>query len=489
MAIRTRIILVVLALVVVAVGILDVVSYTVVRRSLVSRADAELQAAAPTLYHILLTSPGSRRGLCDGLPLGSFVVLVTPVRDFPGGCPGTRSVTQLTERLPTWLTKGASEGSGPVFTTDGDNRLMAQTMGIGAFGGSVLVVGEPLAPAYSTLRKVLLLELVVSGSVLVAVALVALFLIRLGLLPLEKMARTAGEIAAGDLSRRVEDDDERTEVGQLGAALNVMLARIEEAFRAKEASEEQLRQFVADASHELRTPLTSIRGYAELFQRPENADTGDLARALRRIESESSRMSELVEDLLLLARLDQGRALEHQPVDLGPVVAGVVADARMMAPARAISLELSGVLLVSGETSRLHQVVSNLVSNALSHTPEGSPVEVIGAVTEGGVRLQVVDHGAGVPAEERAKVFGRFWRADGSRQRSRGGAGLGLSIVAAVVTAHGGRVLVAETEGGGATFVVDLPASPQRGDEEESGDTPKWDASTLSGISSSVRPE
>jgi two-component system OmpR family sensor kinase len=306
---------------------------------------------------------------------------------------------------------------------------------------------------------VLLLEIIVTLSILVAAGATALFLVQLGLRPLEAMAGTAGEIAAGDLSRRVEDTDERTEVGRLGSSLNVMLSRIEQAFRAKEASEDQLRRFVADASHELRTPLTSIRGYAELFRDGGMARPEDLAAALRRIESESSRMSGLVEDLLLLARLDQGRPFDKAPVDLVTVAEDAVRDALVVAPDRQISVRTSGDDLIAlGDEERLHQVMANLVSNALAHTPEGSPIEIVGEQSGDYVRLQVIDHGPGVPEAERSKVFDRFWRADESRQRSKGGNGLGLSIVAAVVFAHEGRVFVADTPGGGATFVVDLPA-------------------------------
>jgi two-component system OmpR family sensor kinase len=320
----------------------------------------------------------------------------------------------------------------------------------------IFVVAEPVTALDSTLGDLLLLEIIVTGSILLAAGAAAWFLVHLGLRPLRDMAKTAGEIAAGNLSRRVDDTDQRTEVGQLGSALNLMLSRIEQAFRDKELSEQRLRRFIADASHELRTPLTSIRGYAELFRRVREPE-GDLSQALRRIEGESTRMSGLVEDLLLLARLDQGRPLDASPVNLVSVCEDVASDARLLAPDRTITVAGSGDVVALGDEARLRQVVTNLVSNAISHTPEASPVEISLATAGGLVELRVSDHGPGIDPADRVRVFDRFWRADESRQRSHGGSGLGLSIVAAVVGSHGGRVFVDDTPGGGATFVVELP--------------------------------
>ncbi|MGO9911425.1 MAG: sensor histidine kinase [Acidimicrobiales bacterium] len=466
MAIRTRILIVVVALVFVALTVLDIVSYTVVRHSLISNADTELQAAAPTFLHSLhdLLNTGEPGALCGGLPLNSFGAIYTTTgtpTHVVDSCPLVSGVKL--PKLPSSFLSTVDSSTDPVSTTISSYRVMVQQATLTGQGPPtpiIFVVGEPIAPVNSTLGTVLLLELLVTGSILVAVGATAFFLVQLGLRPLEAMAGTAGEIAAGDLSRRVEDADERTEVGRLGSSLNVMLSRIEQAFRAKEASEEQLRRFVADASHELRTPLTSIRGYAELFRDGGVARPEDLAAALRRIDSESSRMSGLVEDLLLLARLDQGRPFDMSPVDLVTVVEDVVRDSLVVAPDREISVRMSpGDLVALGDEERLHQVIANLVSNALAHTPERSPVEVVGNQAGSYVRLQVIDHGPGIPEEERSKVFDRFWRADESRQRTKGGNGLGLSIVAAVVFAHGGRVFVEDTPGGGATFVVDLPAA------------------------------
>ncbi len=484
MAIRTRILIVVLALVFIALTILSGVSYVVVRRSLISSADSQLQTASGKFLGALNSfTPGSG---CYGLPVNSFGTLYyksgqatrVSVSCPSPGAPAT--VAAPFKRLPSGVVASVLSSSSPVYETvsapSGDVfRLEAQQAYIRALNlHLIFVVGEPLRPVLTTLRDVILLDLLVGSVILVAAGTAAYFLVQLGMRPLEKMSETAGEIAAGDLSRRVENANLRTEVGELGVALNVMLSRIEDAFRGKEASEEQLRRFVADASHELRTPLTSIRGYAELFRDGGTARPEDLAAALRRIESESARMSGLVEDLFLLARLDQGRPLDRAPVDLATIAEDAVGDARVVAPDRAITLS-SGRdpddLVAIGDEQRLRQVVANLVSNALAHTPPGSPVEVTVGRDGPLVRLAVVDHGPGVAESDRARIFDRFWRADESRHRSQGGSGLGLSIVAAVVAAHGGRVFVTGTAGGGATFVVDLPAAVTEppGVEDEPG--------------------
>ncbi len=474
MAIRTRILIVVVALVAIALSILDVISYTVVRRSLLSSADTQLQAATPKFRQAL--SPFSSGVGCYGLPVNSFGTLYyldgRAAATVTCPSPVTRSPIA---RLPASVVAAARHGSSAVVTSvtsaSGEQyRVVAELTKAERNAGSayqqtvsvVFVVGEPLAPVNSTLANVALLEVVMSASVLVAVGAIAFFLVQLGLRPLETMSETAGEIAAGDLTRRVDDTDERTEVGRLGTSLNVMLTRIEEAFRAKEASESQLRRFVADASHELRTPLTSIRGYAELFKDGRSLSPDDLAAALRRIESESARMSGLVDDLLLLARLDQGRPLSEEPVDLSAIARDAATDAGVLAPERQVSFHGADSLTAVGDDARLRQVMVNLVSNALSHTPTGSPLEILAERAGPTAALRVVDHGPGVPASDRVRIFDRFWRADESRQRTKGGAGLGLSIVAAVVAAHHGRVYVEETPGGGATFVVELPvAAPE----------------------------
>jgi two-component system OmpR family sensor kinase len=236
-----------------------------------------------------------------------------------------------------------------------------------------------------------------------------------------------------------------------------MLSQIEAAFAERTASNERLRRVIADASHELRTPLTSIRGYAEMLRRGAAESPRDSETARRRIEEESIRMTGLVDDLLVLARLDQGRPLAKEAVDLRAIATDAVADARVVAPQRQISLSANGPVIVAGDDTRLRQVLGNLVRNALVHTPAQTPIEVAVATDDGVGRMSVADHGPGLAAEDVERIFEPFYRADPGRSRDRGGAGLGLSIVSAVVTAHGGRVKVSRTEGGGATFEVELP--------------------------------
>jgi two-component system OmpR family sensor kinase len=293
--------------------------------------------------------------------------------------------------------------------------------------------------------------------------------VRLGLRPLEHIGATAGAIAGGDLSRRVEPAEPRTEIGRLGLSLNAMLGQIESAFAERQASEDRLRRFVADASHELRTPLTAIRGYAELFRRGAAERPEDLVRAMRRIEEESARMGGLVEDLLLLARLDQGRPLERSTVDLVPLAADTIADLHALEPDRPVTFEHPDTLTVTGDQARLRQVVGNLVDNARQHTPPATPVHVRLAQHDARAVLEVADEGPGLPPGEAERVFERFYRADPARARATGGTGLGLSIVAAIATAHGGTVQASEGPAGrGACFVVELPVVGQEiADAEE----------------------
>jgi len=281
--------------------------------------------------------------------------------------------------------------------------------------------------------------------------------VRQGVRPLMAMATTADEIAVGDLTRRVDDVSARTEAGRLGIAFNSMLTEIEEAFREREASEGRLRRFAADASHELRTPLTSIRGYAELWQSGGLREPGQLDQAMRRLAEEGQRMGTLVEDLLLLARLDEQRPLDLGAVRLDVLAADGVQDALAVEPDRPITCDIEPAT-VAGDELRLRQVVANLLTNARVHTPPGTPIHVRVTSVEGTVRLEVADEGPGMPSEVVAHAFERFYRADGSRGRASGGSGLGLSIVDAIARNHGGRASVASTPGVGSRFVVELPA-------------------------------
>jgi len=298
-----------------------------------------------------------------------------------------------------------------------------------------------------------------------------LWLVRIGLQPLEGMGTTADAIAAGDLTRRVEPADDRTEVGRLGIALNTMLARIEAAFEQRRRSEERLRRFVADASHELRTPLTSIRGYAELFRRGADTRPEDLAKSMSNIESEASRMGVLVDDLLLLARLDQGRPLEREPLDLAAVASDAVESARAIEPDRTIELVADDPVRIVGDASRLRQVIDNLLDNARVHAP-GSPVRVEVSLDGEEALLRIGDRGPGLDPEVEGRIFERFMRGDPSRSRGTGGVGLGLSIVQAIVAAHGGEVTASSHDEGGTVFEVRLPVggppdAPTRPDQPE----------------------
>jgi two-component system OmpR family sensor kinase len=314
---------------------------------------------------------------------------------------------------------------------------------------SMLIVATSLHDVNSTLHRLFFVELLVTLAVLAALAILGLWIVRLGLRPLREIEATAAAITAGDLSRRVEHADPQTEVGRVGSALNTMLDRIE-------ASDRRLRRFVADASHELRTPLAAVRAYAELFGRGAAARPADLERSMSGITREAERMSLLVDDLLLLARLDEGRPLERKPVDLAALVGEAVDAARVVEPDRPLELSAEPAT-VTGDEARLRQVVDNLLANARAHTAAGTPVSVELRRIDSRAELTVADHGPGLTEEQAARVFERFYRADSSRTRLSGGAGLGLSIVAAVTEAHGGTTEARPTPGGGATFVITLP--------------------------------
>jgi len=433
------------------------------------------------------------------------------------------------------ITVGATSGDGRwrIVSVAGFQNNPDGTVTHGAF-----IVGLDVTSVYSTIRELTDIDLLVSLAIIVGLAIVGIGVVRASLRPLTDIEQTAEAIAAGDLTQRVPDRDPRTEVGRLGRSLNTMLAQIETAFEARaesekaaRRSEDRMRQFVADASHELRTPLTAIRGYAEYYRQrgglgdaapppvarppaaappaaangsaattdaatpgtatPGTASPGtatadsplaraDLDRIMQRVEQESSRMGVLVEDMLLLARLDQQRPLESHPVDMLTLAADAIHDARVVAPDRKIELTVGtgAALIVLGDEVRLRQVIGNLMSNALTHTPEGTPIEVrvrSGSMAERpgaapgppagselpAVIFEVTDHGSGLTPHQIERVFERFYRSDQARTRKAGGTGLGLAIVAALVAAHGGAVWVESPPGGGATFRIALPLAPE----------------------------
>jgi two-component system OmpR family sensor kinase len=455
LSLRARLLLAVISLAAVGLVVANVVTYTSLRSFLVDRADAALEEDARSLRG---PGPGARRappGVAVQLrsPDGASVLAELPTYDFPGA-------ETPAPRLPDAIDPPEErEGRERVryFTVageDGERYRARASLEDGA--DAMLVVASSLREVDSTLDRLLAIEIVVTIAVLGALVALGLWLVRLGLRPLDDIGETAAAIAAGDLSRRVEREDERTEVGRLGRSLNAMLARIESSFRAQEASERKLRRFVADASHELRTPLAAVRAYAELYGRGAAERPDDLERSMRGISRESERMSLLVDDLLLLARLDDGRPLERDSVALDEVVAEAVETAQAVDPGRPLEL-VAERAVVSGDRDRLRQIVDNLLANVRAHTPPGTPAVVTVRPEAGSAVIEVVDGGQGLEPEQLEHVFERFYRADPSRARASGGVGLGLSIVAAVAEAHGGSVSARTGPDGGATFAIAIP--------------------------------
>ena len=324
--------------------------------------------------------------------------------------------------------------------------------------GDRVVVALPTGEVTSSLNRLVVIEVLGGVGLLLILSVGAGLVLRRGLSPLERMADTAKEIADGDLDQRVQVGTQTTEVGELAVAFNTMLDEIQQAFSERDATEDRLRQFLADASHELRTPLTSIQGFAELFRLGTDNARVDTATIIRRIEEESGRMKGLVEDLLLLARLDQVRQAEHSPVDLSVLAADACSDAIAAAPGRTVTLFAPQPVVVLGDEAHLRQAMANLVTNAVKHTPPDSAIEVSAQLESGSAVVRVRDHGPGLDEDALAHVFDRFWQKDASR--SGQGAGLGLAIVAAVAAEHDGSVTAANAADGGAVFTVRLPLVP-----------------------------
>lgn len=328
--------------------------------------------------------------------------------------------------------------------------------------GTATIVALPLDDVDETLDRLIVVEAVVIVVILTLLGVVAWLLVGIGLRPLDRMGRTADAIAGGDLSHRVEPADDRSEIGRLGLALNRMLHRLEQAFDERKASEDKLRQFLADASHELRTPLASIRGYAELHGMGATEDKAEVDRSMQRIEQEAERMGVLVEDMLALARLDETHDHDHAAVDLSAIAKDAVDDAHAVAPDRKIAFDGEADAIVIGSSHQLHQVVTNLVRNAIAHTPDDAEIDVRVARSGDDIRLDVRDHGQGLPDDVGDQIFERFWRAEGGRVRGKAGSGLGLAIVAGIVDAHGGRVHARNADSGGAEFSVWIRRAPER---------------------------
>ena len=480
-SLRARVLVSVLVLAAAGLIALAAVTYAEQSSFLLGRIDQEVKAAAPAVSVALdrdgFTPPGGApaTGTAED-PNGQGPAGQTnpngPQSNLPPGTYGERKSASGTSLGSTFFSFTETSPPRPAIPA---HVTIGKVFTVGSVGSSGLryrvyvsqdpddsgltLVAVPLSEVSQTLNRLLLVEGLVILGVLIALAVSASFVVRLGLRPLDRMETTAGEIAGGDLSHRVSPATSKTEVGRLGLALNAMLDRLEEAFAARTQSEERLRRFLADASHELRTPLASIRGYAELFRMGATEDQAGTEMAMRRIEEESKRMGVLVEDLLTLARLDEAPQLTFEPVDVAVLAGDAVEDARATAPDRTIELAQDGPAVVCGDPHQLRQVLANLTRNALVHTPDGTPIEVALEQDEETVTISIRDHGPGLPASAAENLFDRFWRAEGGRERGRAGAGLGLSIAQGVVEAHHGQISASNAPDGGAVFVVRLPKS------------------------------
>ncbi|MGA7417619.1 MAG: ATP-binding protein [Acidimicrobiales bacterium] len=493
MRLRRRLIAIMIVLVALGLVAVDVVTYSSLHSYLYGRTDDQLGVAqdqvdasylhakshglpltvatvgrvvSPEVYVEILDSAGNPVLI---RPSGSKLFQDPPPKlpaKLPVRPPFTRRELVRGSYRPDAASVNVPSSSSSESQPDAEYRLQAS-----ALPGETLVVAARLDSVEATLNSLLHVELAVSAGVVVALLIMLTLLIRRGLRPLEDMTAEAGAIAAGDLTRRVQPADEKSEIGRLGSALNGMLAQIELAFDKQRSSEDRLRRFLGDASHELRTPLTSIRGYAELVRKDALEDDEARERALARIESESARMGVLVEDLLILARMGESPVPETKPVDLAAFVSDAVEDVRALDPSRQITLTVSGQAIIEADEQRIEQLIHNLLQNALVHTPAGTPVDVrverSGSVTA----LRVRDEGPGMDEEQASRVFDRFYRGTASGRDN--GSGLGLFIVATVAKSLGGHVSVDTAPGKGATFTVVLPgraAGPGEGPHADQGD-------------------
>lgn len=496
---RVKLVTSVLALVAAALLVISSLTAYFLRNYLQGQVDGQVRSTAQGLGQLL---PKLRSGQINAMLPSDYVVSLADEQQVYPAIYDKYSLDPA--QLPTFPTSrvGFEELEGePRTVLSHDGRTRWRVYYAAQPDGEVLAVGQPLTEVDRAVKQLVWIDLLVGGAVLIMLASVGAAIVRTSLKPLVEIEQTAAAIAGGDLSRRVPDPEQgqehpSSELGRLSRALNAMLTQIEAAFTARAASEtaarwaessardaafaaqasearairseERMRQFVADASHELRTPLTTIRGFAELYRQGAARAPEQTAGLLRRIEDEAARMGLLVEDLLLLARLDRERPLSLTPVELPVLASDAVHAARAMAPDRRIELDIepgSGPLVVSADDARLRQVIGNLVTNALTHTPPEAEIRVRLRAEPGNLAVvEVADTGPGLSSEQAERVFERFYRADAARTRradGNTGTGLGLAIVAALVAAHHGSVEVAETPGGGATFRVRLPLLPQ----------------------------
>lgn len=484
MTLRLRLMLGVVALAAAGLLAAAVVTYVALETYLLDRTDQQLDLLASAVDRGLADVPiegvlaGERVQAAaeqSGLPPGTYGELRRPDGSLRVGAAvqdvhGDVLLPDLPAAFP-----GAAEAGGVEYRTvpaqdrPFEMRARAEVLA----GGDTVVVAVPLDDVEATLAQLQQIELVVSGLVLVALGLGGYAYVRRSLRPLHEVTGVAEAIAGGARGHRLDEHDPSSEVGRMERALNAMLDEIDASFAAQFTSEDRLRRFVADASHELRTPLTSIRGYAELFRMGATDDPESLATAMRRIEQESRRMADMVEDLLLLARLDEGPELSCAPVDLVVLARDAVDDARVSQPTRQMDLVGVESAVVDGDEARLRQVLANLLANALLHTPPAVHVQVRVALLEGAAVLEVADEGPGLDPAQAARVFERFNRGDPGRVRQRGaGTGLGLAIVEAIVDAHGGEVRLETAPGAGCAFQVHLPLAHRPGGDDE-GSAPR----------------
>ncbi len=469
LSLSARLVAVVTGLLVVALLVTGVVTTALLQGVLVGQVDEDLRSVTrnPRALEGIANSAGGPRG--QGPPTDYYVQLT----DADGGV--LRSVASPNQGQvdlePVSLDRAEARDGEP-FDMDDDLRAVAVPVrvpvvlanGETSVEVGVATIARSLEPVERQVRIVALSFLLIGLLVVTACALLGAVGVRRAFRPLREVEAVAAAFGDGDTTRRVDAAPATTEVGRLGRSVNAMLDRIETSLAAREASETRMRRFVGDASHELRTPLATVRGFAELHRIGAVTSPDEVTTSFRRIETEAVRMGGLVDDLLLLARLDEQRPLDAAPVDLLVLAADARHDATALAPDRQVALTgpvdgaPPGPALVTGDDARLRQVLANLLANALRHTPAGTPVQLGVGVRDGAAVLRVVDHGPGVPAQDAERVFERFYRADTSRARHQGGgSGLGLAIVAAIVGAHRGTAALVPTRGGGATAEVVLP--------------------------------
>lgn len=485
-SLQRRLIAGILALLALATLGIGLISTVALRSSLVAQLDEELRQTAARVEFAVGSRPADPRlGFAPGLPVGSLIAFVGESgRVSAAYLDDEAQVQRLSQLQLRMLADTTLEHPRTIRFPGigGEFRVLATELP----GGTTLLVGlSTQEVVVTTSRLGAVITIILVGTLAVA-ALLGRSVVRFALTPLTRIRQTATEIASLPLDRgevdlrgRVAaieaDADPETEVGQLGGAFSRMIEHVQRSLDAREASEQKVRRFVADASHELRTPLATIRGYGELYRMGALSEPDDVASTMQRIEGSAVRMGSLVEDLLHLARLDEGRPLRTGPVDLAVVATDAAADLRALDPDRPVRVVplvpdgTTGGAVAVGDEDRLRQVLSNLVGNVARHTPAGTPVEVaVGRTADGRVAVEVRDHGPGVAPEHAHRVFERFYRVDAGRGRETGGAGLGLAIVAAIVRAHRGEVGVRPTPGGGTTVRVVLPCAPQ----ESSGGAP-----------------